>query len=40
VVQNNTLTKANFTGVTTFDPITGKPNGTFYGVYDQNLQAG
>ena len=35
VVQNNTLTKANFTGVTTFDPITGKPNGTFYGVYDQ-----
>jgi iron complex outermembrane recepter protein len=35
VVQNNTLTKANFTGVTTLDPITGKPNGTFYGVYDQ-----
>src|SRR5882672_3006254 len=35
VVQNNTLTKANFTGVTTFDPLTGKPNGTFYGVYDQ-----
>jgi iron complex outermembrane receptor protein len=35
VVQDNTLTKANFTGVTTFDPITGKPNGTFYGVYDQ-----
>jgi iron complex outermembrane recepter protein len=35
VVQGNTLTKAKFTGVTTFDPITGKPNGTFYGVYDQ-----
>jgi iron complex outermembrane recepter protein len=35
VVQNNTLTKANFTGVTTFDPTTGKPNGTYYGVYDQ-----
>ncbi|HWX31741.1 MAG TPA: TonB-dependent receptor [Steroidobacteraceae bacterium] len=35
VVQNNTLTKANFTGVTTFDPKTGKPNGVFYGVYDQ-----
>ena len=35
VVQDNTLTKANFTGVTTFDPTTGKPNGTYYGVYDQ-----
>jgi iron complex outermembrane receptor protein len=35
VVQNNTLTKANFTGVLTTDPKTGLPNGTFYGVYDQ-----
>src|SRR5580692_9637865 len=35
VVQDNTLTKANFTGVTTFDPKTGKPNGVFYTVYDQ-----
>jgi iron complex outermembrane receptor protein len=35
VVQDNTLTKASFTGVTTFDPTTGKPNGTYYGVYDQ-----
>jgi iron complex outermembrane receptor protein len=35
VVQGNTLTKATFTGVQTFDPKTGKPNGTYYGVYDQ-----
>jgi iron complex outermembrane receptor protein len=35
VVQNNTLTKANFTGVLTTDPKTGLPNGTYYGIYDQ-----
>jgi iron complex outermembrane receptor protein len=35
VVQNNTLTKANFKPVLTTDPVTGLPNGTYYGVYDQ-----